>query len=107
VADTKGTAKAGDEAEAGSSRAKEDAKNRSKGAVGEARRNPVSRLVRFVREVVAELRKVIWPTRKELVTYTAVVVVFVVIMVSLVAALDLGFAKAVLLVFGGAKSSAG
>jgi preprotein translocase subunit SecE len=28
----------------------------------------------FVREVVAELRKVIWPTRKELLTYTAVVV---------------------------------
>ena len=35
------------------------------------------RLVRFFREVVAELRKVIWPTRKELLTYTAVVVVFV------------------------------
>ena len=32
---------------------------------------------RFIREVVAELRKVIWPTRKELVTYAAVVVVFI------------------------------
>jgi preprotein translocase subunit SecE len=26
----------------------------------------------FVREVIAELRKVIWPTRKELLTYTGV-----------------------------------
>jgi len=62
--------------------------------------NPVARLLRFVREVVAELRKVIWPTRKELVTYTAVVVVFVTIMVAIVALLDIGFAKAMLYVFG-------
>jgi preprotein translocase subunit SecE len=58
------------------------------------------RLVNFVREVVAELRKVIWPTRKELLTYTAVVVVFVTIVTSVVAGLDYGFAKLVLLVFG-------
>jgi preprotein translocase subunit SecE len=61
------------------------------------------RLGRFVREVVAELRKVIWPTRKELLTYTAVVVVFVAIILSIVGLLDLGFAKAVLYVFGGKK----
>ena len=35
--------------------------------------SPPARLVRFLREVIAELRKVIWPTRKQLVTYTAVV----------------------------------
>jgi preprotein translocase subunit SecE len=58
------------------------------------------RLVRFVREVVAELRKVIWPTRKELLTYTAVVVVFVAFMLAIVAGLDFGFAKGVLFVFG-------
>ena len=46
------------------------------------------RLVRFLREVVAELRKVIWPTRKQLVTYTLVVLVFVSFMVALVALLD-------------------
>ncbi|MDQ6936179.1 MAG: preprotein translocase subunit SecE [Actinomycetota bacterium] len=55
---------------------------------------------RFVREVVAELRKVIWPSRQELVTYTIVVVVFVVILVSIVAGLDIGFAKLVLWIFG-------
>ena len=45
----------------------------------------LSRLARFLREVVAELRKVIWPTRKQLVTYTIVVLVFVSFMVALVA----------------------
>ena len=58
------------------------------------------RIARFFREVVAELRKVIWPTRKELLTYTAVVVVFVAFMLAIVAVLDFGFAKGVLAVFG-------
>ncbi|MFG3598858.1 preprotein translocase subunit SecE [Micromonospora chersina] len=59
-----------------------------------------ARIARFFREVVAELRKVIWPTRKELLTYTAVVVTFVAVMLAIVGGLDYGFAKAVLWVFG-------
>ena len=55
---------------------------------------------RFTLEVIAELRKVLRPSRKELLTYTGVVIVFVVIMVSLVAGLDIGFAKLVLWLFG-------
>jgi preprotein translocase subunit SecE len=54
----------------------------------------------FVRQVIAELRKVIWPTRKELVTYTTVALVFVLIMVGIVTSLDYGFTKLVLAVFG-------
>ncbi|MCU1673085.1 MAG: preprotein translocase subunit SecE [Frankiales bacterium] len=54
----------------------------------------------FYKQVVAELRKVIWPTRKELVTYTTVVVVFVLVMVAIVAVFDLIFGKGVLAVFG-------
>ena len=68
-----------------------------------ARRGIFARLINFIREVVAELRKVIWPTRKELITYTAVVVVFVSIMLTVVGLLDLGFAKAILFVLGGNK----
>ncbi|WP_162186084.1 preprotein translocase subunit SecE [Amycolatopsis jejuensis] len=59
-----------------------------------------ARLMRFVREVWAELRKVIWPNRKQMVTYTAVVLVFVVFMVALVSGLDFGFKALVGLVFG-------
>jgi preprotein translocase subunit SecE len=62
--------------------------------------SPISKTVRFLREVVAELRKVIWPTRKELITYTAVVLVFVSFMVALIGVLDIAFAKGVLWLFG-------
>ena len=58
------------------------------------------RLSRFIREIVAELQKVIWPTRKELLTYTSVVVVFVAVMMTFVALLDLGFVRVMFLVFG-------
>jgi preprotein translocase subunit SecE len=61
------------------------------------------RVRRFILEVVAEMRKVIWPTRKELITYTTVVVVFVTVMLTIVALFDWGFAHVVLWVFGGAK----
>lgn len=60
----------------------------------------ITRLRRFLREVVAELRKVHWPTRRQIVTYTIVVLVFVAFMVSLVALLDWAFAKAVFALFG-------
>ena len=66
----------------------------------QAHGNIFTRFPRFLREVVAELRKVIWPTRKEMITYTVVVIVFVVFMVALVAGLDVLFAKGVLTVFG-------
>ena len=58
---------------------------------------------RFVREVVSELRKVIWPTRRELLTYTAVVISFLVVMTAIVTVLDYGFAKGVLWAFGSGK----
>jgi preprotein translocase subunit SecE len=63
-------------------------------------RNPLVRMRTYYREVVAELRKVIYPTRSELVTYTVVVVVFVAIMVAIVSGFDLGFSHLDLLVFG-------
>ncbi|MDG4763648.1 preprotein translocase subunit SecE [Solwaraspora sp. WMMD406] len=69
-------------------------------AKADARVGFFGRIIRFIREVVAELRKVIWPTRKELLTYTAVVVVFIAVMLTIVAGLDFVFAKGVLWVFG-------
>lgn len=58
------------------------------------------RLVQFLREVVSELGKVMWPSRRELVVYTAVVLVFVSFMVAFVALLDMGLGRVVLTVFG-------
>ena len=66
-----------------------------------AKKGMFSRLSLFFREVIAELRKVIWPTRKELITYTGVVLVFVLIMAAIVAAYDFIFGRGVLTIFGG------
>ncbi len=55
----------------------------------------------FYRQVVAELRKVVWPTQEQLVTYFFVCMVFVLVMIALVSAFDLGFGKLVFWVFGG------
>lgn len=59
-----------------------------------------ARFALFIRQVIAELRKVIWPTRKELLTYTWVVLVFVVIMAGLIALFDLAFGRVILALYG-------
>jgi preprotein translocase subunit SecE len=84
-------------------RADDGAGTRSRAAAERARADEIRQkrsLGRFLREVVAELRKVIWPGRRELITYTTVVIVFVAFIVALVAGLDLLFSQAVLAVFG-------
>ena len=70
------------------------------GGRGAKRPSIFERLAIYNRQVVAELRKVIWPTRQELVTYTIVSIVFVSAMVALVALYDFVFTKAVLGIFG-------
>jgi preprotein translocase subunit SecE len=55
----------------------------------------------FLRQVIAELRKVVRPTRSELITYTSVVLVFVMAVMVYVSILDFGFGKLVLWAFGG------
>ncbi len=54
----------------------------------------------FFRQVIAELRKVIWPTRDQLVTYFMVVLVFVLFMIAVVSVLDFVFNKAAFKIFG-------
>ncbi|HVS67583.1 MAG TPA: preprotein translocase subunit SecE [Mycobacteriales bacterium] len=58
-----------------------------------------ARIANYNRQVVAELRKVLWPTRNELVTYTIVSVVFVTAMVAFIGVLDYGFTKLVFQIF--------
>ncbi|WP_028643338.1 preprotein translocase subunit SecE [Nocardioides sp. URHA0020] len=55
----------------------------------------------FYRQVVAELRKVVYPTQEQLITYFIVVMVFVVFMMTLVSLLDLGFGKLAFEIFSG------
>ena len=53
----------------------------------------------FVREVRGELRKVAWPTRAEVVNYSIIVLVAVVLLTAYVAALDYGFGEVLLKLF--------
>jgi preprotein translocase subunit SecE len=84
------------------------AETRGSGRTGRKRDrggSPVSRFLRsvglFVSQILDELRKVVRPTRSELVNYTIVVIVFVTFVMGLVSALDYAFTKLVLWVFGG------
>jgi preprotein translocase subunit SecE len=67
---------------------------------GEPSSNPIVYVFTYLRQVVAELRKVIWPNRKQMGTYTSVVLAFLVFMVTLIGLVDLGLTKLVLMVFG-------
>ena len=71
-----------------------------KKSTADGSRNPFVFVLNYIKQVVAELRKVIWPNRKQMVSYTTVVLVFLVFMVVLISLVDLGLAKLVLLVFG-------
>ena len=69
---------------------------RSTPSSGPKRTSPTT----FYRQIVAELRKVVWPTQQQLVTYFIVVMVFVLVVMTIVSLLDLGFGRLVFKVFG-------
>jgi preprotein translocase subunit SecE len=62
-------------------------------------REPRTGPAQFVREVRGELRKVAWPTRSEVVNYSIIVLVAVVILTAYISLLDLGFGEAILRLF--------
>jgi preprotein translocase subunit SecE len=66
-----------------------------RGATGRRRTSPLQ----FLREVGDELRQVSWPTRSEMVNYTAVVFFTLVLMIGLIFLLNLGLGKAVVYMF--------
>ncbi|MFJ5529541.1 preprotein translocase subunit SecE [Streptomyces sp. NPDC093261] len=65
-----------------------------------AKKGPLKRLALFYRQIIAELRKVVWPTRHQLTSYTTVVIFFVAIMIALVTLIDYGLNHAAKYVFG-------
>jgi preprotein translocase subunit SecE len=67
---------------------------------GDRSANPFVFIYNYLKQVVAEMRKVIWPNRKQMLTYTSVVLGFLAFMVALVGLADFGLTKLVLLVFG-------
>ena len=70
------------------------------GAPRDKKLNFFQRIALFIRQVFAELRKVVTPTRQELVKYTLVVLGFVIVMMALVYGLDMAFSWLTTQVFG-------
>lgn len=63
-------------------------------------RNPFVRIWTFLRQVVIELKKVIWPTKHEMIVYSIGVLIFVALVTAVIFGLDIGFAELMLKVFG-------
>lgn len=52
--------------------------------------------MQFLSEIRSELKRVQWPTRTEVINYTTVVIITLIIMTALIALFDLAFGEAVL-----------
>jgi preprotein translocase subunit SecE len=65
-----------------------------------SKRSWFGRIVLFIQQVFSELKKVVTPTRKELINYTLVVLGFVVVMMALVWVLDQAFGWVTVFIFG-------
>jgi preprotein translocase subunit SecE len=74
-----------------------------KGAPTTKRDQPVKRErttpIKFVRQSIGELRKVVYPTGQQLINYFVVVLVFVLFVIAYVSLLDLGFGWAIFKIF--------
>jgi preprotein translocase subunit SecE len=68
------------------------------------KKGPFGRVSLFLRQVLDELAKVVTPTRKELINYTLVVLVFVIIMMGIISLLDLFFGWGVSWIFGDGRA---
>lgn len=66
------------------------------GAPGRERTKPRQ----FFKEVVAEMKKVAWPSRHETIGYSIVVLVSVIVIAALIYGMDFVFTKGVLALFG-------
>ena len=55
----------------------------------------VARIQEFVREVLAEFRKVTWPSRQELINSTSIVIVVTVVLAFFLGVVDISLTKVV------------
>jgi preprotein translocase subunit SecE len=65
-----------------------------------ASRKQQNRITRFFRETVGELRKVTWPTRKEAINLTIVVLIVIALMSAFLGVLDFIYSQFFVLILG-------
>ena len=62
--------------------------------------NIFQRIIRYIRDIIGEMKRVVWPSRKQTVNNTIIVTVFMIIMAVVIGAFDAGLSALVKLVFG-------
>lgn len=72
-----------------------------RGAQDGRQRNIFARILLYIRQIVDELRKVVWPTRHELTQYTIVVLVFLCVVMAFILGVDELCKRLVSWLFGG------
>jgi preprotein translocase subunit SecE len=65
-----------------------------------ARSRPRTPPAEYMREVRGELRKVAWPNRQEVVSYTIVVLVATLVLIGVIFVMDAVFGRLTFLIFG-------
>ena len=84
-------------------RAQQRAQQRGRAPIpvqGQQQRRERVGLRQYLRDIQTELKRVIWPTPQEVVTYSVVVIVVVSVLTAVVFGLDYVFFKAILRLFG-------
>ena len=64
---------------------------------GKLAKKPIAKvrnnLIKFLKEMLAELKKVTWPSRKDLINYTTAVIVLILIFAFVIGVVDLGLTQ--------------
>ena len=66
----------------------------------EKKPNIIQRVVRTFRDMRGEMKRVVWPTKKQTINNTVIVVAFMVIMAVVIGAFDTGLSALIRLFFG-------
>jgi preprotein translocase subunit SecE len=60
----------------------------------------IDKCIQFLKEVKVELKKVVWPTRKDTIGSTSVVLIVVIIVALFLGLVDLGLSRLIRIVLG-------
>ncbi len=71
-----------------------------KAAQKKKKANPFQKVIRYCKDLKSEIKKVVWPSAKQIKNNSVVVLVFVVISAVFLSLIDLGLGQLVALVFG-------
>ena len=63
-------------------------------------KKPDKQRFKFVSDIISELKKVTWPTRREAIYLTTLVIIFTVVVAAILGVIDYGFSKLIKVILG-------